>query len=456
MDIYLLFLPLFITFLLLTDFKSPANGWGSLALSFAGLGGLYPLADRFCAWVFEKFAAPDLIRWLNKFLVIIFVKTPLCLFPVAVLMFAVYYSYWNANRVRPIKPWIILVFLIPAVVMYFISLNPKDYLSLRRFLIITDLWAFPYITTAYILLYKSVRSGNQRFETDRPLTILTIVVISALYVIAVYLLPIYYFPIFKFNPDLVICFLGLFSFLAIKTGFLGFKLSVGDVYLDNAIKTVDSEVSVLNIIIKDKLVQIVACARDISGAAEDDRGLIVEKSKIILAAAAQISNVTEQLHHYLDKIILNPTPQNMAEIVNRAIAFFEPQIQEKALRIDNNLPRDIIIEGDRFYLVEALKSILQNSLEAMEIGGSIKIDLARSKRNVTLMITDTGSGISPQDLPHILKPFYTTKDPERHFGLGLPYCYNIIRQHGGRLEIESVENNGTTVFLKFPVNNIGL
>jgi two-component sensor histidine kinase len=338
--------------------------------------------------------------------------------------------------------------------MYFVPLNPKDYLSLRQFLIITDLWTFPYITMAYIFLYKSLVSGNQRFEADRPLTIITIVGISAIYVIAVYLLPFYHFSIFKLNPHLVIIFLGLFSFLALKYGFLGFKLSVRNLYIDNAIKTVDSEVSVLNCHIKDKIVQINACARDIEAAIGDDRNLIVKKAETILAVTGQVSSVAEQLHHYLDRIHLDPIRQNIVEVVKQAIALFEPQIKEKELRIANKLPRDLIIQVDRFYLSEVLKKILQNSMEAMATGGSIIIDVARSKRNMILIINDNGCGISSKDLPHILKPFYTTKDPSSHFGLGLPYCYNIMRQHGGMLEIESVENNGTTVFLNFPVKNI--
>ncbi len=454
MDIYFLFLPLFVTFLLLTDFKNPANGWGSLALSFASLGGLYSAADRFSARILKKLANPDSIRWINNILVNVFVKTPLCLFPVAMLLFAVHYSHWNKNRVRPIKPLIIPVLLIPAVVMYFVPLNPKDYLSLRQFLIITDLWTFPYITMVYIFLYKSLVSGNQRFEADRPLTIITIVGISAIYVIAVYLLPFYHFPIFMFNPYLVIIFLGLFSFLALKYGFLGFKLSVRNLYIDNAIKTVDSEVSVLNCHIKDKIVRITACARDIDAAIGDDRNLIVKKIETILAVTDQVSTVVEQLHHYLDRIHLDPIRQNIVAVVKQAIALFEPRIKEKRLRIDNNLPRDLIIQVDRFYLSEVLKKILQNSMEAMATGGSIIIDVARSKRNIVLIINDNGCGISSKDLPHILKPFFTTKDPSSHFGLGLPYSYNIMRQHGGLLEIESVENNGTTVFLNFPADNV--
>lgn len=204
MNIHFLFLPLFVTFLLLTDFKNSANGWGSLALSFAGLGGLYSVVDHFSEGIIEKLTDPNLIRWSKDVLVYIFVKTPLCLFPVALLMFAIHYSHYNDNLVRPIKSWTIILFSIPAVVMYFVPLNPKDYSSLRQFLIITNLWSFPYTAMTYYFLLQSVVSGNRRFEKDRLLTIITIVVITAIYVSAVYLLPLYHFPIFMFNPYLVI------------------------------------------------------------------------------------------------------------------------------------------------------------------------------------------------------------------------------------------------------------
>lgn len=452
MNIHFLFLPLFVTFLLLTDFKNSANGWGSLALSFAGLGGLYSVVDHFSEGIIEKLTDPNLIS--KDVLVYIFVKTPLCLFPVALLMFAIHYSHYNDNLVRPIKSWTIILFSIPAVVMYFVPLNPKDYSSLRQFLIITNLWSFPYTAMTYYFLLQSVVSGNRRFEKDRLLTIITIVVITAIYVSAVYLLPLYHFPIFMFNPYLVIIFIGLFSFLLLKYGFLGFKLSIRNLDLDNAIETVDSELSVLNYHIKDKILQIMACAQEIDTAVEGDRDSVVKNAETILAAAEGISSVSEQLHRYLDRVQLNPILQNITEVVKEALAYFESRIQEKALRIDNNLSQNLILKFDRFYLGEVLKKILQNSVEAMEAGDSIIIDALRSKRDVTLMITDTGCGISSKDLPHIIKPFYTTKDPKSHFGLGLPYCYNIMRQHGGRLEIESVEDKGTTVFLKFPIKNI--
>src|SRR5690606_34493852 len=133
-------------------------------------------------------------------------------------------------------------------------------------------------------------------------------------------------------------------------------------------------------------------------------------------------------------------------------ASFRTQIKEKTLRIVNHLPLELIIESDPIYLTKVLKHILQNALEATAPGGSIKIDVTLSKREVTLFITDTGCGISPSERPQILKPFYTTKDRGSHFGLGLSYCYNVMQHLGGRLEIDSTVHSGTTVILTLPVS----
>ncbi|HBE79944.1 MAG TPA: hypothetical protein DDW65_19515 [Firmicutes bacterium] len=451
MEVTLIFLPLVAAFLLLTDFKEPANRWGGLTVLFASLGGLYSLTAHFWAGFLKAFAAPALNCILN-YLLVIFFKTPLILYPLALLMVTVHYSHFDYSRERRSKPIPVIILLIPAVVMYMIPLNLFDFSSLKQFLIITDLWAIPYMTSAYYFLFQAAVSGNHPFKSDRLLTVITIGMVSLLYIIAVYLLPLYHFghyAIFQFNPYLVICFLGLVSFLRVKYGFLGLKISIENVYLDNAIKTMGSEVSILNHHMKDRLVKISACAEIIIAEAGRDRNSIVRNTKTILALSGYILNVVERLHHYLYQVHIHPAQHNLAAIVNEAIAYLEPDIQEKALAVHNHLEREILIEGDRFYLVETLKNIFQNSLEAMKNGDSIQLDLVRSKKTVTLKISDTGCGIAPEDLPHVLEPFYTTKDPGCHFGLGLSYCYHIMEQHGGCLAIESRENCGTTVFLKF-------
>lgn len=177
--------------------------------------------------------------------------------------------------------------------------------------------------------------------------------------------------------------------------------------------------------------------------------MVAQSTETILASSGHISNVVERLQQYLYQVNINPTEQSLAVIINEALACLEPVIQEKAVTVHNHLHREFLIKVDRFYLVKALMNIFRNSLEAMKNSGSIQIDLLHSPKSVTLIITDTGCGIAPKDLPYVLEPFYNTKDPGCHFGLGLSYSHHVMQQHGGGLEIESSENHGTNIFLEF-------
>ena len=65
-------------------------------------------------------------------------------------------------------------------------------------------------------------------------------------------------------------------------------------------------------------------------------------------------------------------------------------------------------------------------------------------------MTDTGSGIAADHLPHIFEPFFTTKDVGKGTGLGLATSYGIVQQHGGWIEVESQVDHGTTFQAFFP------
>ncbi len=66
-------------------------------------------------------------------------------------------------------------------------------------------------------------------------------------------------------------------------------------------------------------------------------------------------------------------------------------------------------------------------------------------------ITDNGSGISPQDLPHIFEPFYSTKHDTSGIGLGLSIVHGIVENHKGRVEVDSTPEKGTTIAITFPL-----
>jgi signal transduction histidine kinase len=83
--------------------------------------------------------------------------------------------------------------------------------------------------------------------------------------------------------------------------------------------------------------------------------------------------------------------------------------------------------------------------------GTITITTAVHKEEVSIVISDTGCGISKENISKVTDPFFTTKDPGKGTGLGLSVSYNIIQAHIGNLSFQSEPNQGTTVKIVLPL-----
>jgi signal transduction histidine kinase len=109
-------------------------------------------------------------------------------------------------------------------------------------------------------------------------------------------------------------------------------------------------------------------------------------------------------------------------------------------------------------LVIAFVNILTNAVQAIRKYGTIRIEVSsvRTGRReedgfVQVRISDTGCGIPTHDLPHVFDPFFTTRTYGEGNGLGLNIVYDIVRIHGGTIQIESVEGEGTTCTVRLPI-----
>jgi signal transduction histidine kinase len=99
-------------------------------------------------------------------------------------------------------------------------------------------------------------------------------------------------------------------------------------------------------------------------------------------------------------------------------------------------------------------NILFNAAQAMRGGGTITVTSTfRGSANweVEVIIADTGVGIAEGDIPRIFDPFFTTKTTDKGTGLGLSLAYWIIKDHGGRITVESVLGQGTSLHIFLPV-----
>ena len=119
--------------------------------------------------------------------------------------------------------------------------------------------------------------------------------------------------------------------------------------------------------------------------------------------------------------------------------------------VEPNLP---LLRLDRQRMHEALWNLINNSLQAMPTGGRLHLSgKLHEGREVLIQISDTGEGISEENLSKIFDYYFTTK--EKGMGLGLPLAHKIIQEHGGSIEVKSVVKGGTTFWVHLPVPRKG-
>jgi len=107
--------------------------------------------------------------------------------------------------------------------------------------------------------------------------------------------------------------------------------------------------------------------------------------------------------------------------------------------------------GDRTQIKEAVLNVVQNGIEAMPCGGELRIRVLEdeeSSENVSIVIQDTGNGLSREEVDRIFDPFYTTK--QDGVGLGMAVVHRIIASHGGTIDVESGKGKGTAVTIVLP------
>jgi signal transduction histidine kinase len=135
--------------------------------------------------------------------------------------------------------------------------------------------------------------------------------------------------------------------------------------------------------------------------------------------------------------------KNLVTLLQEEASFQGIQIQAE---MDSNLPP---IKMDNEKLTQALMNIMKNGMQAMEQGGVLRVETQSFKDRVEVAVSDSGSGIPPDQMEKIFNYYYTTK--EKGVGLGLPIAHRIIEAHGGQLKVESQVGFGTKVTVILPV-----
>jgi len=153
------------------------------------------------------------------------------------------------------------------------------------------------------------------------------------------------------------------------------------------------------------------------------------------------------------ELTLTDIKETVGKTLNLITNHLYKQKIEAATLVDENLPK---ISADPQQLEQVLVNLYLNAIGAMPEGGKLIVEantepVDGTDRMVVITVADTGFGIEKNDLPKIFQPFFTAKKG-RGLGLGLPICQRIVKNHGGRIDVESQPGHGTTFKLYLPVN----
>ncbi len=143
---------------------------------------------------------------------------------------------------------------------------------------------------------------------------------------------------------------------------------------------------------------------------------------------------------------------NLNDVVNRVFALSAKsaglQHVQVSKELGHSLPK-IVADSDQ--LQQVCTHLIMNAIESMPQGGKLTIRTSTNGNQVKMEVQDTGSGISPENMPRLFTPFFTTKREVKGVGLGLAVSYGIIQRHNGRIKVQSKEGEGSTFAVYLPI-----
>ena len=149
-------------------------------------------------------------------------------------------------------------------------------------------------------------------------------------------------------------------------------------------------------------------------------------------------------------------PVNISDIIDETLDYFDEKIKDSGIKVSKEYAALPKIQADIQQLSQVFSNLVLNAVQAMPDGGEIKITASPKRKvgelveEISIEVTDTGHGITPENQKKLFDPFFTTKHGGT--GLGLTIAHSIIDGHKGTIEVKSKIGKGTSFYIALPVN----
>ncbi len=175
-----------------------------------------------------------------------------------------------------------------------------------------------------------------------------------------------------------------------------------------------------------------------------------ELMEIILRESDRLNRIITDFLNYARPRTITHAQVDVGELLRRTFTLlrFSPEINENQL-IEEDFPEgEFLADADAEQLQQVIWNLARNALQAMPEGGTLRVGLGRNAHDrVRITFSDTGRGMTPAQVDRLFEPFSSTTGGT---GLGLSIVYQIIRDHGGTINVSSREGRGTTITVELP------
>ncbi len=175
----------------------------------------------------------------------------------------------------------------------------------------------------------------------------------------------------------------------------------------------------------------------------------VEKAII---ASLHAREVIKKLMLFARRMPPKKTQVNLNQLVEEGLYFLESRCAKEGIELSRSLAPDLPeITADPGQLTQVLVNLIVNAVQAMPEGGKLKVETRAGEGHVSLLVEDTGVGMSDEVIKKLFIPFFSTKDVTQGTGLGLPVVHGIVSSHGGSINVQSKVGRGTRFDVKLPL-----
>ena len=182
----------------------------------------------------------------------------------------------------------------------------------------------------------------------------------------------------------------------------------------------------------------------------------VETLNLIADETTRCAGIVGGLLEFARQTPSQAAPTDINDVIERTLVLLEMQASVRNIRIERTLDRDLpAIEIDKNKIQQVFSNLAINACEAMPSGGTLAVSslMSRDGTHIEITFTDTGVGISKENIPRLFDPFFTTKSFGT--GLGLAVSYGIIRSRGGEILVRSEVGKGTEFTVRIPLADPG-